>query len=490
VDREGIVRYRATLEDPMRPHEEGSRETAVARIGTRPLVLSIGGPLAVPGMQVKEMGTFPLPVTPPEYRFADAIVVREVPLDSWLVAEAVRQGAGLVVIGGRGVAGREIEKVLPLTDRPPEGRAIVLLLDVSGSMEPLFGALAEATGRLLAQFAPDDRVAFVLFTHRAIASPWQRAAGAHPDLSAGAGGNTALLPAIDEAVRLLAEAKGERRLFVVSDGKWGDRADPRLAERLAALGGMHRAALFVEEDVPSEAKALFPISLTRKDDLADALRKLEDEANDRTVASAEGVAAPAPPWLEGAAPPAGAYRDLVRLYPRGVGETVVLAAGAIPIVAAWRPGGKVVMTATADVDVPALVRAVLKDTGGVRLRAWRDGDDVVAEATGSGGAPFVFGDMAVPARPVAPGRWRATLPRVRAPIEVACAGAIAAVAQEGSPGLGNRPDVAARIASSSGGRIVDASAPLEPGAGGAAVWTTLLAAALLVVFGAWRRRHT
>jgi hypothetical protein len=245
--------------------------------------------------------------------------------------------------------------------------------------------------------------------------------------------------------------------------------------------------------VPLESKALFPVSLTAKDDLAAALRRLEDAAQDRTVASADATASPPPPWLEGAVPSAGTYRDFPRLYPRGVGETVVLSAGEIPVVAAWRPGGKVVMSATAEIDLAALVRAVLKDTGGVRLRAWREGDGVVAEATGSAGAPFVFGgDMAVQARPAGPDRWRAVLPRVRTAVEVSCGGATVIVPLQGPIGLGNRPDVAAEIAASSGGRLVE-----ERGAGGeeeggpraAAVHATLLAAALLVVLSAWRRRR-
>ncbi len=492
VDHDGVVRYLAAVEDPVGPRDNDSGG-AVARIGDRPLVLSVGGPLDVPGMEVKEFDAFPLPVTPPEFGLADAIVVQAIPPDSSPIVEAVRRGAGLVVIGGSGVAGQKIEKVLPLTDRPPEGRAAVLLLDVSGSMEPLLRELGDAAEKLLSHFAPDDRVAFVAFRHYVVsASPWRRAAGARPDLSPGAGGNTLLLPALVEAERLLAEAKGERRLFVISDGKWRDRTDPDLARKLDGFGGMHRAALFVEEDVPAESRALFPVSLTAKDDLAAALKKLEDRAKDRTVASADAMPSPAPLWLEGAVPPAGTYRDFPRLYPRGVGETVVLSAGEIPLVAAWRGAGKVVMSATPEVDAVALVRAVLKDTGGVRLRAWREGDAVVAEATGSAGVPFVIGGEAVPARPAGPGRWRATVPRVRTAVEVACGGAVALVPLQGPPGLGNRPDIAAEIAASTGGRLLEEKGPgeeEETGLRRVAVWATLLAGAALVVVAAWRRRR-
>jgi hypothetical protein len=192
VDREGVVRYSASVDDPVGPRDDDGRG-AVARIGERPLVISIGGPLDVPGMEVIEASsTFEL--AGPDV--ADAIVLHEMPFDP-SVAEAVRHGTGLVAIGGSGVAGREIEKVLPLTDRPPDGRAAVLLLDVSGSMDPLLRDLGEATENLLSRFAPDDRVAFVLFRHHVLsASPWQRAAGARPDLPPEGRDNTLLLPAI------------------------------------------------------------------------------------------------------------------------------------------------------------------------------------------------------------------------------------------------------------------------------------------------------
>ena len=198
--------------------------------------------------------------------------------------------------------------------------------------------------------------------------------------------------------------------------------------------------------------------------------------------------APAPAWLEGAVPAAGVYRDFVRLYPRGVGETIVLAAGEIPVVAASRPGGKVVMCATADVDLAALARAVLKETGGVRLRAWHDGDGVVAEASGSGGAPFVFDRVSVPARPVGPDRWRAT--GAPSAMMVSCGAATVLVERTGAEltGLGNRPDIAAAIAAASGGRLVEEGGPGGEEPVSRAIWATLLLAAVLVLASAWRRR--
>lgn len=220
--------------------------------------------------------------------------------------------------------------------------------------------------------------------------------------------------------------------------------------------------------------------------------KIENRAPDRTGSGNAG-ASPAPPWLEGAVPRQGIW-SFVCLYPRGVGETVVLHVGEFPLVAAWRPGGKVVMCAPTNVsrpvglDVPALARAVLKDTGGVRLRAWREGDGVVAEASGSDGAPFAFDGEAAPSRPVGPGRSRATLPLAPArEILVSCGAATVLLAARSGElvGLANRPDIAAAIAASSGG-VLGEEPPASARA--TAVWLTLLAAACLVLLSAWRRR--
>jgi len=487
VDREGVVRYRAVLEDPVGDPADDAIESLV-RVGEKPLVVVVGGAFDAPGLEVRPVPAAQALSAP--FDAADAIVVLALPdaPAQEKIADAVRAGAGLVLVGGRGVAGGPLEKVLPLTDAPPEGRATVLLLDVSGSMHERMGALAEATEKLLRAFRPDDRVAFVLFSDHVDVIPWQRVANARIDLRARRGaGNTLLDPALLEAERLLREAKGYPRLFVVSDGEWKD-ADAALAQRLAAMAGIHRAALFVKEDVKPASKALFPVTLTEKEDLAGALERLEDAANDRTVAAAEATVAPAPAWLDGAVPPSDAYRDFVRLYPRGVGETVVLAAGEIPVAAAWRPGGKVVLSAAANVDVAALVRAVLRDAGGVRLRAWRDGDEIVAEASGSGGVPFVFDGVTVPARPVGPERWRATARRAT---RVQCGAATVLVEQVDAEfaGLSNRPDIAAAIAASSGGTLVGEGGRGGEGARAAAVFVTLLLAAALVVVSAWRRRR-
>jgi len=500
VDAEGVVRYRAVVADPVGDPADDALEAQV-RVGERPLVVAIGAPLAAPGLDVVQIASAEAGAWLERARLdaIDAMILEgplpDAPAQARIV-EAVRAGSGLVLLGGAGVADRPLEQVLPLTDAPPEGRAALLLLDISGSMKDRMEELVRATHRLLDKFAPDDLVAYVAFRDKPVATtPWSRVRETRWNLhELGPHGNTVLEPALAQAERLLAEVPGHRRLFVVSDGLWGDRANEALARRLAELGGVYRAAVFVDDEPPPEARALFPVSVLAKDDLGAALERLEDEADDRTVRAAEATTAPAPDWLAGAVPAAGSYGGFPRLYPRRVGERIVLAAGEIPLVGAWRPAGKVVVAAPAGVDAAALVRAVLRDSGGVRLRAWREGYGLVAEARGAGGAPVTLEGAPLPTRPAGPDRVRAVAARVPAEVlRVACGTATvlvpAATARE-LAGLTNRPGIAAAIASSSGGALVEAGAPLPEAPGKAAVSVTLLVAALLVLMSAWIRRRT
>lgn len=147
------------------------------------------------------------------------------------------------------------------------------------------------------------------------------------------------------------------------------------------------------------------------------------------------------------------------------------------------------MCAPTDVDPAPLVLAVLKDTGGVRLHAWRDGDAVVAEASGSGGAPFVFDGTAVPARPAGPDRWRAAGAAAASQVSCGAATVLVEKADAELAGLSNRPDIAAAIAAASGGRLLEEGGRGGEGPISRAAWATLLLAAVLVLASAWRRRR-
>ena len=82
-----------------------------------------------------------------------------------------------------------------------------------------------------------------------------------------------------------ASGAGERRLFVLSDGKWQDVDAASLSSNLRELdaAGIRRAALFLGDEVPGEARALFARSVdaSSERELAEALLRLEREAEQR-----------------------------------------------------------------------------------------------------------------------------------------------------------------------------------------------------------------
>ncbi|MEM8885335.1 MAG: vWA domain-containing protein, partial [Planctomycetota bacterium] len=370
VPTTGSVRYRCELDGAP------ARELYV-QVGRAPRIAVAGPAPDWPGFRF-----FPLDATTP----FDAALVRE-PIRSQPVRahleRALRGGAGLLASSSWRAP------LLPLTETPPAGRAVVLLIDISGSMEPHLPDLVRAYGFLLTRLDPDDRVLLLRFRDGVIdASAWKPARDSlalwknvRPQ------GPTQLGPALREAAQRLAEVGARaRRLYVVSDGAWEE--DLALPE---ALGDVERAALFVTDDVPAHAKQAFPRHAVRSGAWEQALVQLEEEAPDRRVRDAvEATTGTVPGWLRGALPATRVFRDFPRLYPRGLGESIALAAGSIPIVAAREEGGRIVQVAPPALLSPALLRAVLTDRGALRLRARRVGLDVEVEAFGAIGGPLVW----------------------------------------------------------------------------------------------------
>jgi len=509
VDVEGVVRYRAALAAPFGDPGDDSREAAV-RVGASRLALVVGEAPPPEGFRVVR-------VAPHEVAAflggedggagIDAILLAGAPLPrdaQEAVAGAVRGGAGLLVIGGAGYAGGALASLLPLTDTPPGGRAVCLVLDFSGSMAEHRDALLEAVRRLRDLLDPTDRVAYVAFRARVErAAPWTVAAGEAWDFRAlEARGNTFLLPALDEAARLLAEVRdGRRRLYVVSDGQWKDPSIEELRARVAAFeaSGTTTAALVVGDGSPPPE--VFVRVLRADDDalLREALRRLESEHPDRHVDGVvAGEARPAPPWLRGAAPPSGEVRDVERFYARGAGESVFLGAGELPLAAAWTVGERVVQLASRDPSLLARAGALLRAAArpepsrGARVEARRAGGALLLEAWADRAAPFRIEDAEIAARPAGRGRYRA---RVEAPppgaLRVRYLDAEARVppaAARELEGLRPREDIAAAIALASGGVVTRAGAPpAEPSRGSSPHATLLLAAAAVVACAALRR---
>jgi len=501
VPQAGVVHYRVHIEGGPGGTDDDHLE-AVARVGVRTQVAVLG----------------PAPAWQDEFEFTalrdgmsldgfDAIVLAEPPTPAMgeRIEQAVRRGAGLLVIGNPAPLG----SLLPLTDDPPDGRAVVVLVDVSGSMERHLDAIRSGFLDLAGRLAPTDRVALILFRDRVVrTSEWVPAPQAKSLWkSVAARGSTRLEPAARAAFELLTEAQARyRRLYVVSDGEWGDNQSEALAGLLRTNATVHQAALFVNEEAPLPSRALFPIhAASSAGPIESLLLRLESQAPDRWVRDeVRAQLADAPGWFAGAIDGVvieggGRFKDFPRLYPRGAGESIVLAADSIPIVAVRTEGGRIVQAAQADAVGPAALRACIRDDPAVDLHAMREGRSVVFTARGSAGAPFRVGDRIVAARAVGADHWEARLsPAPPRTFVVECAGAtrvVAAAASVELAGLHPNEEFAAALARISGGRFARGDVPDQwtsewtAGASArAAASVTLLAAALLVLAAAFLRR--
>jgi Mg-chelatase subunit ChlD len=150
---------------------------------------------------------------------------------------------------------RALPEDLPLKPLGRKGAALVLVLDVSGSMEGEKLAMAVAGAlELVRSAAPEDYLGVVLFssTPRVLFPPRPMTAQGKKEaesllLSLRAGGGTVLGGAFREALRLLQDVPVERKaLLVLSDGIISDPKEPILA--LAATAGVEVSALALGPD--------------------------------------------------------------------------------------------------------------------------------------------------------------------------------------------------------------------------------------------------
>lgn len=509
VDAPGVVRYRATISGgaAATPGHEGAE--AAMRVGEGTFALRVGaGARPLPGFESRSI----LPGEAAGFlgdarvrETIDALLLEEPLPDAQgqeLIAECVRGGAGLLIVGGRGAASTDLGDLLPLTDEPPGGRATVLLVDLSGSMEPRRDALLAGVERLRAVLAAEDRIAVVLFRQTVIGGHrWQRAADARWDFgTVRPQGGTRLLPAVEAAHALFGEAPGSsRRMLVLSDGEWGDRADTGVARAIERLEqeGITTAALFVGSDPPEEAVALFPAHARAGGDLPASLLRLEEEATDRRIPGPLQVRGGEPPaWLRDALPPDLACRDLWRYYPRGRGERIAQRAEGFPLLGASEPSGRVVqLAAPADdrnahlsASLGSLLHAVARRIPDVSLRAWREAADLHVEIRGEAEVPVVAGGVQLDTRLVAPRLRRSRLRFAPpGPLTITAGDAMLLVPQRSTAeheGLFPRRDIAAAIAQGSGGRLFEEGDQPPAAPGDPAVHATLLAAALLLSISA------
>jgi Ca-activated chloride channel homolog len=237
---------------------------ATTRIGAAPTALVFGDAGSVPslltadGMAVST--TTSLPTTVRGYASTDVVVLGDVPADALSSAQvdalrdAVRAGAGLVVLGGPHslslgrYAGTELDALLPVQSLKPGGvrkrrLALELVIDRSSSMNDLSGGLdpkitlARAAAQSALKQAAEDEdelgiVAFDAQPHDVL--PLQRVSAANAAAvqaqidTLDAGGGTDVLRGLERGAQQLEGSQAPtRHMVLISDGvsEPGDPAD-------------------------------------------------------------------------------------------------------------------------------------------------------------------------------------------------------------------------------------------------------------------------
>lgn len=149
------------------------------------------------------------------------------------------------VIDEEGRAGRFARQQPLSLDHERRPLSLALVVDVSGSMEPILPAVRRAAGDLVARLGPEDRVAVLTFNQRvALVSDLtsdredlrRSLAGLSPR------GGTALYDGIHAALDKLREAEDPRAVVVVTDG--ADTASRRDGGRVVERAREARIPLF------------------------------------------------------------------------------------------------------------------------------------------------------------------------------------------------------------------------------------------------------
>ncbi|MFN4070330.1 MAG: VWA domain-containing protein [Thermus caldifontis] len=262
-----VYTFSLTERAEVRAVVEGPWGRSEARVSLEPAdrgkALVLGDPalaryLEAQGFQVEE-GPFRMPLE------ADLVVVGLGVLDlppgaPEALREYLRRGGGLLFTAtpkGLFFGGwdRVLPEDLPLKPLGRKGAALVLVLDVSGSMEGEKLAMAVAGAlELVRSAAAEDYLGVVLFssTHRVLFPPRPMTEQGKKEaesllLSVRAGGGTVLGPAFREAVRLLGDVPVDRKgVLVLSDGLISDAQEPILA--LAEASGLEVSAMALGPD--------------------------------------------------------------------------------------------------------------------------------------------------------------------------------------------------------------------------------------------------
>lgn len=241
---------------------EAARPVRVLLVAAEPQAAdALAGALGEAKIPVERRGPEDLPKTPSEWETFALVVLCNVPAAAMAPAQMemlrdyVREGGGLIVVGGDRAftPGRyrqtPLEEALPVVSaavREPErpSRAVVFVIDCSGSMGE-GGAIElakEATCGAVESLGPEDQIGVLAFNESSRwLSPIRRLTDKDQVLgdirSLKAGGQTDMGPAIDKAYLALREAPARRKhIVLLTDGISHPADFEGLAREIAGSG--------------------------------------------------------------------------------------------------------------------------------------------------------------------------------------------------------------------------------------------------------------
>ncbi|MGA2063668.1 MAG: VWA domain-containing protein [Thermoguttaceae bacterium] len=378
------------LKDTIR---ENNQAGCVVMVGPPPRVLVVESQPVLAGHLAKALGQGgievevqtpqEMPANPDQLRHYDLVILSNVPAAALpsermeMLRSYVRQGGGLIAVGGQQAFtagqyhGTVLEEALPVISvvkglKPKPGLAMVLVVDVSGSMEGHSISLAkEAIRRAVDVLTPRDQVGVLAFEDQ---SRWITPLGPVTDKkkilaqvdTLVAGGGTTMQPAIDRAYLALREAHAElKHILVVTDGI-SNPGDFDAQARQVAAAGMTMSTVGVG---PEPARPLLQGIADRAGGHAyfceDAAALPKIFTIETTIAAKIGITeeavrpkvihtAPALAGLDFARVPT--LLGYVETQGKPTAQVVLTAGGGEPILALWRYGLGTAAAFTSDIQ--------------------------------------------------------------------------------------------------------------------------------------------
>ena len=386
------------------------------------------------------------------------------------IARFVRDGGGLVLVGGRtsfaagGWAGTPLDELSPVRATPDHRVAVALAVDVSGSMKDHLRTIVEAAVETESFFGDGDHRLVLALSQNIVSLP-----NADKLFGEKAEGVTRVAHWIHESRKLLLDKPaGRRHILLFTDGITASGETPQ--DRRAAWDALAGVGLTV---ITADRELDIPAPHVKLKDVADLVRHLRTLFNGlrETWRDAPGpIDADAEPLLSGLGRPSPSGLNLTTAKPGAqVVATVGRAPAVYPAIALGQAGhgrtAAILFPPGADLLARAVARVARPVAGAFRLSV----EPPLVRARGAGASPRLrarSNGADFDLLQVRSDLWEGRLPGTSAGtawVELPSEGGTAAAVVPCPPEferLGVDREALARIAAETGGRVLTGSADL------------------------------